>query len=73
MESHLSLFPIHIRINIIILHTGDLSISGTGQRVVVEGKSFRYDELDPDFFLKEVPGVLIPYLDTMQIDLDMRK
>ena len=36
-------------------------------------KSFRYDELDPDFFLKEVPGVLIPYLDTMQIDLDMRK
>lgn len=36
-------------------------------------KSFRYDELDPDFFLKEVPGVLIPYLDMMQIDLDMRK
>ena len=36
-------------------------------------KSFRYDELDPDFFLKEVPGVLIPYLDTIQIDLDMRK
>ena len=38
MESHLSLFPIHIRINIITLHTGSLSISGTGQRLV-EGKA----------------------------------
>lgn len=32
-------------------------------------KSFRYDELDPGYFLNETPGVLIPYLDTLQKDL----
>ena len=35
-------------------------------------KSFRYEELDERFFLKETPGVFIPYLDTLQKDLDYR-
>lgn len=40
----------------------------------IEGgrKSFRYEELDPDFFLKESAGVLVPYLNTLQLDLDKR-
>ncbi len=35
-------------------------------------KSFRYEELDTRFFLPEVPGILVPYLNTMQIDLESR-
>lgn len=35
-------------------------------------KSFRYEELDPVFFLKPGPGILIPYLDALQVDLDNR-
>ena len=35
-------------------------------------KSFRYDELDSKYFLPEVPGILVPYLDTLQIDLNSR-
>ena len=36
-------------------------------------KSFRYEELDPAFFLKETPGVFIPYLEALQLDLFTRK
>ena len=35
-------------------------------------KSFRYDELDAEFFLKETPGVFIPYLEALQKDLELR-
>ena len=35
-------------------------------------KSFRYEELEPEFFLQKSRGVLVPYLDTMQKDLAMR-
>lgn len=35
-------------------------------------KSFRYEELDPDFFLKESAGILVPYLNALQLDLDKR-
>jgi recombination protein U len=35
-------------------------------------KSFRYDELSPDYFLPEVPGVLVPYLNCIQKDLEQR-
>ena len=35
-------------------------------------KSFRYEELDPRFFLPSVPGILVPYLDTLQLDLEQR-
>ena len=35
-------------------------------------KSFRYEELEPDFFLRKSRGVLVPYLDAMQKDLAMR-
>ena len=35
-------------------------------------KSFRYEELDPEFFLKETAGILVPYLNTLQLDLDKR-
>ena len=35
-------------------------------------KSFRYEELDPEYFLPKVPGVLVPYLDCMQKDLNTR-
>lgn len=36
-------------------------------------KSFRYEELDPEFFLTETPGVLVPYLNTLQLDLEKRE
>ena len=32
-------------------------------------KSFRYEELEPSFFLPKNRGVLVPYLDTLQKDL----
>jgi len=35
-------------------------------------KSFRYEELDERFFLNETPGVFIPYLETLQKDLETR-
>ena len=35
-------------------------------------KSFRYEELEPEFFLPKSRGVLVPYLDMMQKDLAMR-
>ena len=35
-------------------------------------KSFRIEELDPEFFLKEEKGFLIPYLPMLQKDLDQR-
>lgn len=35
-------------------------------------KSFRYEELDPEFFLKETAGILVPYLNALQLDLDKR-
>ena len=36
-------------------------------------KSFRYEELDESFFLKETPGVFIPYLEALQKDLKLRE
>jgi len=35
-------------------------------------KSFRMEELDSDFFFTERPGLLVPYLDLIQKDLDQR-
>ena len=35
-------------------------------------KSFRYEELEPEFFLPGGRGVLVPYLDTLQKDLAVR-
>ncbi len=35
-------------------------------------KSIRFDELDTDFFMIQINGCLVPYLDTMQKDLDIR-
>ena len=35
-------------------------------------KSFRYEELDESFFLKETPGVFIPYLEALKNDLELR-
>lgn len=35
-------------------------------------KSFRYDELDPQYFLPKVNGILVPYLNAIQRDLDSR-
>ena len=32
-------------------------------------KSFRYEELEPEYFLTKGQGVLVPYLDAMQKDL----
>ena len=36
-------------------------------------KSFRYEELDPDFVMKPKPGIMVPYLDYIQLDLDRRE
>lgn len=35
-------------------------------------KSFRYDELNPEYVLPKKHGVLVPYLDMLQKDLDDR-
>lgn len=35
-------------------------------------KSFRFEELDTAFFLPTIPGVLVPYLETLQLDLAQR-
>lgn len=35
-------------------------------------KSFRYEELNPDFFLQCKCGILVPYLDGLQKDLSAR-
>ncbi len=32
-------------------------------------KSFRYEELEPEYFLSSKGGILVPYLDTIQTDL----
>jgi len=36
-------------------------------------KSFRYEELDPNFFMQLKNGFFVPYLDTMQLDLETRE
>lgn len=36
-------------------------------------KSFRFDEIEPEFILPNKQGVLVPYLDTLKLDLDMRE
>lgn len=36
-------------------------------------KSVRFEELDPDFFMKLQNGVFVPYLDMLQKDLDLRE
>ena len=35
-------------------------------------KSFRYEELNPEYFLPQKHGILVPYLDMIQKDLDDR-
>ena len=35
-------------------------------------KSFRFDELNPDYILPKKHGILVPYLDALQKDLDDR-
>ena len=35
-------------------------------------KSFRYEELEPEFFFRTGRGVLVPYLDMLQKDLTLR-
>lgn len=35
-------------------------------------KSFRYEELDPDYVLPKIPGVFVPYLNMLQKDLESR-
>ena len=43
-------------------------------KIKLEGgrKSFKYEELDSNFFLTEKPGVFIPYLEALQKDLETR-
>ncbi len=36
-------------------------------------KSFRFEELDPAFVIPKRSGVLVPYLDTIQMDLERRE
>ena len=36
-------------------------------------KSFRFEELEEEFFLEKEPGVLVPYLSGLKKDLDLRE
>ncbi len=35
-------------------------------------KSFRFDELNPKYFIEKKQGILVPYLDMLQLDLSER-
>ncbi|MFG6383139.1 MAG: Holliday junction resolvase RecU, partial [Lachnospiraceae bacterium] len=35
-------------------------------------KSFRYEELEPEYFITSKDGILVPYLDMIQKDLEKR-
>lgn len=35
-------------------------------------KSFRYEELDQDYYIEPKHGILVPYLEALQLDLDSR-
>ncbi len=35
-------------------------------------KSFRYDELNPDYILPTVSGIMVPYLEILKVDLQDR-
>lgn len=35
-------------------------------------KSFRLEELEEDFFLPKINGILVPYLNMLQLDLELR-
>ncbi len=35
-------------------------------------KSFRFDELDLQYIIPKKPGILVPFLDTLQLDLSLR-
>ena len=47
------------------------AIFGTGQRGGTQ--ELRYDELNPEYFLPKKQGILVPYLDMIQKDLDTRE
>jgi recombination protein U len=36
-------------------------------------KSFRFEELKPEHFMKGKPGQMVPYLDMVQLDLNERE
>ena len=36
-------------------------------------KSFRFDELDPKFEMPKKHGILVPYLDMLNLDLEQRE
>ena len=35
-------------------------------------KSFRYEELDQDYYIQPKNGILVPYLESLQKDLNTR-
>lgn len=35
-------------------------------------KSFRYEELDQDYYIQPKNGILVPYLEPLQLDLNTR-
>lgn len=35
-------------------------------------KSFRYEELEQEYFITSRGGLMVPYLDAMQLDLEKR-
>ena len=41
----------------------------------VEGgrKSFRFEELEPEFVIPKKQGILVPYLDALKLDLELRE
>ena len=44
------------------------------ERKVAGGrKSFRFEELNPEYFFKQGKGVLVPYLDMLAKDLEERE
>lgn len=56
-----------------ILYLTSADMQKFWKRMEVGGrKSFRYDEIDPAFLLPKKAGILVPYLDGIQLDLSVR-
>ena len=74
-ETGRHLFPAHIlqheRRTLLYEIRTDPPVLGRGQRG--GRKSFRYEELEPGWFMEFRQGYFIPYLDMIQKDLDCRE
>lgn len=70
-QQGIAFFLIHYTSKDILYYLAFRDLDRFWQRAKAGGrKSFRYEELDQEFILPKKPGILVPYLDVLQKDLD---